>query len=302
MLSPEKVATPATAATVLVPDKVPVPGFVPIATVMFPVNPVAVLPFPSWAVIWTAGVMIAPATVLVGSTLKTSAVAVAGVMLNAVLVVLPAPVAVRVWPVPALSMLSTEKVATPATAATVFVPDRVPLHGFVPIATVTFPARPASDLPFPSWAVIWTAGVIAAPATVFVGSTLKTSAVAVAGVMLNAVLVALPAPVAVSVSPVPPSSMLSPEKLATPATAATVLVPDKVPVPGFAPIATVMFPVNPVAVLPFPSWAVIWTDGVMIAPATVLVGSTLKTSAVAVAGVMLNAVLVVLPAPDAESV
>src|SRR2546429_2723806 len=51
-------ATPATAATVLVPDKVPVPGFVPIATVMFPVNPVAVLPFPSWAVIWTAGVMI----------------------------------------------------------------------------------------------------------------------------------------------------------------------------------------------------------------------------------------------------
>src|SRR5437762_928779 len=91
MLSPEKVATPATAATVLVPDKVPLLGFVPIATVMFPVNPVAVLPLASWAVIWTAGVIPAPATALVGWTVKTSAVAVPAVMLNAVLVVLPAP-------------------------------------------------------------------------------------------------------------------------------------------------------------------------------------------------------------------
>src|SRR5260370_33137977 len=89
MLSPENVATPATAAMVFVPDKVPVLGFVPIATVMFPVNPLAVLPFPSWAVIWTAGVIAAPATVLVGSTLKTSAVALAGVILNAALAVLP---------------------------------------------------------------------------------------------------------------------------------------------------------------------------------------------------------------------
>src|SRR2546422_10628928 len=86
MLNPENVATPATAATVLVPDKVPVPGFVPIATVMFPVNPVAVLPFPSWAVIWTAGVIPAPATAFVGWTVKTSAVAAPGVMLNAELV------------------------------------------------------------------------------------------------------------------------------------------------------------------------------------------------------------------------
>src|SRR5437016_13371905 len=96
MLTLALVAALAIAAWVCVPDRVPVLGFVPIATVMFPVNPVAVLPFPSWAVIWTAGVIAAPATVLVGSTLKTSAVAAAGVMLNAALVVLPAPVAVRV--------------------------------------------------------------------------------------------------------------------------------------------------------------------------------------------------------------
>src|SRR2546430_12202371 len=72
MLRPGNVATPATAATVLVPDKVPVLGLVPIATVMFPVNPLAVLPLASWAVTWTAGVIAAPATVLVGWTLKRS--------------------------------------------------------------------------------------------------------------------------------------------------------------------------------------------------------------------------------------
>src|SRR5207247_6331833 len=142
MLSPEKVATPATAATVLVPDKVPVLGFVPIATVMFPVNPVAVLPLASWAVSWTGGVLASPATVLVGATLKTSAVAVPAVMLNAVLVVLPAPVAVRVSPVHTSSMHSRGKVATPATAGTDFVPDKVPMLGFVPIATVLLPVNP----------------------------------------------------------------------------------------------------------------------------------------------------------------
>src|SRR5256884_3883843 len=122
MPSPEKVATPATAAWVSVPASVPLLGFVPIATVMFPVNPVAVLPFPSWAVIWTAGVIAAPATVLVGSTLKTSAAAVAGVMLRSALVVLPAPVAVGGASGPALSLLSAVDVSFPKTAATVLVP------------------------------------------------------------------------------------------------------------------------------------------------------------------------------------
>src|SRR5213592_2307614 len=96
MLNPEKVATPATAAMVLVPDKVPLLGFVPIATVMFPVNPVAVFPLPSWAVTSTAGVIAVPAVVVLGCTLNTNCAAEPAVMLNAALVVLPAPVAVRV--------------------------------------------------------------------------------------------------------------------------------------------------------------------------------------------------------------
>src|SRR5439155_45957 len=57
MLSPEKVATPLTAAWVIVPVSVPLLGLVPIATVMFPVNPLAVLPLASWSVAQTAGVI-----------------------------------------------------------------------------------------------------------------------------------------------------------------------------------------------------------------------------------------------------
>src|SRR5438105_13514506 len=87
MLSPGNVATPATAATVVVPERVPLPGFAPSATVTLPVKPVAVFPCPSSAVTCTAGVMDAPAAVFVGGTENASCVADPGVMLNAALVV-----------------------------------------------------------------------------------------------------------------------------------------------------------------------------------------------------------------------
>src|SRR5882672_4726406 len=98
MLSVENVATPALAATVAVPESVPPLGLVPIATVTLPVKPVAVLPFASCAVTCTAGVMLAPATVLVGWTLNTSVAAAPGVMSKAELVagVRLGPLAARV--------------------------------------------------------------------------------------------------------------------------------------------------------------------------------------------------------------
>src|SRR2546429_455917 len=198
MLSPENVATPATAATTFVPASVPVLGFVPIATVMFPVNPVAVLPLPSCAVTCTAGVIAAPAAVLLGSTQNTSSVAVPAVMLNAALVPLPAPVAGTEWPGPALSGAHPVNAAT-HTAARASVQRRVPSSGSVPSAPVMSPVTPVAVFPCPPCAVPCPAGVIAAPATVVVGWTLNTSAVAVPAVMLNAVLVAVPAPVAVGV-------------------------------------------------------------------------------------------------------
>src|SRR6267143_656859 len=97
-------------------------------------------------------------------------------------------------------MLKVEKLATPATAATVAVPDRVPAPGFVPIAMVTLPVKPVAVFPWASWAVTCTAGVIAAPAVVLAGCTLNTSWLAVPAVMLKAVLVALVGPVADAVS------------------------------------------------------------------------------------------------------
>src|SRR6267143_5262249 len=97
-------------------------------------------------------------------------------------------------------MRNVEKVATPALAATVAVPERVPPPGFVPIATVTFPVNPVAVLLLASSAVTCTAGVIAAPAVAVLGSTENTSCVAVPAVILNAVLVPVAGPVALAVS------------------------------------------------------------------------------------------------------
>src|SRR6266853_294791 len=149
MLSVANDATPATAVTVVVPASVPPSGLVPIATVTFPVNAVAVLPCASSAVTCTAGAIVTPAVVVVGWTVNASWLAALGVMLNAALVapLSPDAAAVNVYPVPVLLMLIPANVATPPIAAMVGVPERVPLPGFVPIATVTLPPNPVAVLP-----------------------------------------------------------------------------------------------------------------------------------------------------------
>ncbi len=171
------------------------------ASVTLPVKPVAVFPFASRAVTSTAGVMLAPETVLVGCTVNTSVPALPAVMLNAVLVPVAGPVAlaVSVYPAPTLSIESPANVATPPLAATVAVPASVPALGFVPIATVTFPVKPVAVLLLASSAVTCTAGVIAAPAVVVLGCTENTSCVAVPAMMLNTVLVPVAGPVALAV-------------------------------------------------------------------------------------------------------
>jgi len=90
------VATPFTAATVVVPESVPPPVLVPIATVTFPPNPVTVLPSPSCTVTVTAGVIVAPAVTLVGCPVKTRRFAAAGSMLNVELLAPVSPVALVV--------------------------------------------------------------------------------------------------------------------------------------------------------------------------------------------------------------
>src|SRR5439155_593061 len=92
--------------------------------------------------------------------------------------------AVRVYPDPRLLRLRFAKVATPLTAATVVVPVRAPLAGLVPIATVMLVVAVVTVLPWASWTVTCTAGVIAAPAAVLLGCTVKTSFAAGPALML----------------------------------------------------------------------------------------------------------------------
>src|SRR5439155_1473846 len=72
MLTFAKVATPLTAATVVVPARVPLAGLVSMASVMLVVAVVTGLPWAAWTAACTAGVFTAPATALLGCTVKTT--------------------------------------------------------------------------------------------------------------------------------------------------------------------------------------------------------------------------------------
>jgi len=90
--------------------------------------------------------------------------------------------------------------------------------------------------------------------------------------------------VAVSVYPLPALSMLRFGKLATPFTAAAVVVPDSVPPLGlFVPRATVIVPLKAASVLPAPSCAATRTAGEIVLPAVVPLGWTVNASCVAAA-------------------
>src|SRR2546421_12738422 len=78
MLKSLNVATPLAAGCGIVPDSVPPPALIWIATVTLPVDPVATLPNASNAVTVTAGAIATPAVAFVGSTEKASWLAAAG--------------------------------------------------------------------------------------------------------------------------------------------------------------------------------------------------------------------------------
>src|SRR5512135_2309237 len=87
-------------------------------------------------------------------------------------------------------MLSVLNDATPLDAATVVVPDSVPLFGLVPIAMVMLLEAVVTRLPPASRTSIWTAGLIAVPPVALDGWTRKPSFVAGPTVMLNELEVA----------------------------------------------------------------------------------------------------------------
>src|SRR5260370_1193305 len=136
-------------------------------------------------------------------------------------------------------------VGTPRVAGMVVAPLRIPPAGSVPSATATLPVTPAAGFPGASRALTCTAGAIARPSTTLLGGTVNASWLAVPARILKPALVVpvSPAPVTASVYPVPALSTLRSANVATPATAARVVVPASLPPAGFVPIATVTLPV-----------------------------------------------------------
>src|SRR3989442_3292468 len=109
---------PAAAAAGIVPWSAPPDAFTLIVSPTSPVKPVAVLPKGSRAIRRTAGVIVAPACVVLGCTVNASLAAAAGEIVNAVLTVLSgAPVAWSVYPEAGLSIAMLLNVAIPASAA-----------------------------------------------------------------------------------------------------------------------------------------------------------------------------------------
>src|SRR3989442_15805954 len=91
-------------------------------------------------------------------------------------------------------------------------------------------------------------------------------------------------------------------KVATPLVAATVVAPERVALPGFAPSATVTFPVKLWAVFPSASSADTWTAGVIGVPEVAFDGSTVKATWLAAPAETVNTVLVAIGGPVAPGV
>src|SRR3989442_12059489 len=174
MLRSLKVATPATAATVVVPERDPPRGLCSIATVTLPENVSTAFPSASRATTGTAGVMVAPAVGhgALGSPgircgVKVTRVGAPALMVKKALVAPARPVAVadRLYALPLWAMLKSAKVATPATAATVVVPESVAPLVPVPavIVSVTSPVKPVPAAPDASPTVTWRDGMKVAP-------------------------------------------------------------------------------------------------------------------------------------------
>src|ERR1051326_1742017 len=191
---------PATVATVFVPDSVPAPGFAPIAAVTLPAKFVAVLPSASRTITWIAGARPAPPVEDVGSTVTASCAAAPGATANGTVETLgsPAEDTTSVYPLPTLSIVTSVNVAIPPTAATVFVPDKVPPAESTPIAIVTSPVKLVAVLPSESLAVTCTGGDISVPALTPFGCTVTASSTAGPASMLKGGLAPPPSPVPVA--------------------------------------------------------------------------------------------------------
>src|SRR5581483_7149345 len=176
--------------------------------------------------------------------------------------------------------------------ATDVVPASVPPAGLVPIAMLIVAEL---ETALPPRSVTWTviAGEMAVPAVALEGCWTKASFAAGPTEMSKAELVAPVSPVldAASVYPVPGLSTERLENVAVPATAATDVVPESVPPPGFEPSAIVTVAVLVVR-LSLASRTRTVTAGLIVAPPVALVGCCPNTSLLAAPGLTVNVELV----------
>src|SRR5687767_8830237 len=182
-----KAATPDTALTVVVPERVDPPGLLSSATVMARVSPVTVLPNASCTATRTGGAMGVFTEALDGCTVKASRVGAPALTLKAAeeAPVSPAALPERVYPAAARSTDKSLKTATPALAERVSVPERVPPAGLERRARVMELVAVGTVLPKASCTVTSTDGLMKAPATTLEGWTVKASRLGAPALMLK---------------------------------------------------------------------------------------------------------------------
>lgn len=178
------------------------------------------------------------------------------------------------------------KVATPPTAATVAVPESVPLPGFVPIAMVT-EAVLLTRLPFASWICTVIAGVIGEPEAVLDGWTPNASFEAAGVTVRTAVFVTLAYTAEIVAVVVAPTDDVVTVKVADVDPASTVTLAATTAAELSLEIVTRAPPVGAAAVSV--------TVPVEVAPPTTLVGERLTEESAAPGGVTVRmAVLLTL--------
>src|SRR5215471_4564707 len=287
MLRPENVASPLAAACEVMPESAPPPGLLPIASDTVALDDVTRLPPRSLTSTWMSGLIGCPGTVFDGGTRNPTVAADPTATLNGVDVapLSPEALAARVYPVPALSTLRLLNVATPLAAACVVVPDSAAAFALFPNASVTELFAVVTRFPPASCTSTCTAGRVAPP-VVPLGSAKNARRVAPPTTTSNAFEVAAvnPAVVAASVYPLPILSTCRSGNVATPATAATLSVPERTPLPALLAIAIVTAELKSVAVFPCASRAVIFTAGLIAAVAVVWEGCCVNTRIVTAPG------------------
>src|SRR5437667_327893 len=181
-------------------------------------------------------------------------------------------------------MLRLEQVATPSTAAAL-APESVPPAGFIPIPSVTVPAKAVAVLPCASRAVTCTAGEMVAPAAALLGCTVKPSVTAAPALSAMALEVAGLSPVAPKLSVYVPAAPLiaKPLKLAAPLEPVVAVAFDRVAPAG--PLAIVAVTTSPLWLTGDPNSAGKCKTGCWVnaTPLDALLdGSVLRASLVAV--------------------